>query len=125
VHAEHEVDSDGQNDPACPADKYSAVATCDSSGHWKKDMASLITCECVPKAGSGAQTGASMSKGMCGNGVLEMANGEQCDGAALGGATCATLMPGSSKMLQCTSDCKFDMEACKETAMTGEGGDGM
>ncbi len=55
----------------------------------------------------------------CGNGMIEI--GEQCDGAALAGATCATLgfagdcgkdgacvQPG----LACLSDCSFDYSGC-------------
>jgi hypothetical protein len=122
-----------QNDPACPGDKYSAVATCGVDGHWKKDMNSLITCECVPKAGT--MTGAMGNPGMpgggmpvnhCGDGILDGNAGEQCDKLQLGGAKCADMIPGSTKILLCKADCKFDMASCMMTpAGMGAGGDGM
>src|SRR5262245_32362689 len=60
--------------------------------------------------GSGGSSGA-----VCGDGVID--DGEQCDGADLGGASCASVEgagyfapPG--KALGCKPDCTFDTSAC-------------
>ena len=38
---------------------------------------------------------------------------EQCDGSALGGATCASLLgSGYAGTLGCTSECKYDTSRC-------------
>lgn len=54
--------------------------------------------------------------GRCGNGVVEQ--GEACDGANLGGATCGSL-GFHSGTLACTSACTFDTRACFAPANTG------
>ncbi len=46
----------------------------------------------------------------CGDGVVDP--GEECDGAALGGADCATVAGGSTGALGCTSACRYDVAAC-------------
>lgn len=47
----------------------------------------------------------------CGNGMID--HGEDCDGAELGGKTCATLGQGfDGGMLSCKADCKLDTSAC-------------
>ncbi|MEM9692430.1 MAG: hypothetical protein AAGA56_07785 [Myxococcota bacterium] len=52
----------------------------------------------------------------CGNGVRD--DGEDCDGADLGGADCTTV-PGdfASGTLGCTADCSFDTAACVQDAI--------
>ena len=58
----------------------------------------------------GPATGSTASSGSpCGNGVVDP--GEDCDGAALGTATCATL-GFSAGTLACTAQCKFDTSGC-------------
>ncbi len=47
----------------------------------------------------------------CGNGVRDPAVGEACDGADLGGATCAS-QGFTSGALACSSACGFDTSAC-------------
>jgi hypothetical protein len=50
---------------------------------------------------------------LCGNGVID--DGEGCDTADLGGATCASelpLVPFAGGGLSCTSECKLDVSAC-------------
>ncbi len=48
----------------------------------------------------------------CGNGVRE--SGEQCDGTALGGATCASLMGAGYTLgaVTCTSGCTYNTSGC-------------
>jgi hypothetical protein len=50
---------------------------------------------------------------VCGNGVRE--GDEQCDGADLGGQTCASVTSGfvQGGTLACTADCKFDTSDCR------------
>ncbi len=50
----------------------------------------------------------------CGNGVLQPELGEDCDGAELGGATCASRGRFGGGTLGCTSDCAFDTGACRD-----------
>lgn len=55
----------------------------------------------------------------CGNEILEA--GEECDGAALAGASCQT-KGFSSGALSCTMSCTFNTTACVQTAGGGGGG---
>lgn len=51
---------------------------------------------------------------VCGNGVLEASFAEACDGADLGGATCAEFgFDGGT--LSCTSACEVDASGCENT----------
>jgi hypothetical protein len=64
----------------------------------------LLAAGCAGKAAGPGPTG-----GSCGNGALDP--GEQCDGANLGGQTCASRgLPGTG--LACTAGCTFDTSAC-------------
>ncbi len=56
----------------------------------------------------------------CGDGVIDLDDGEDCDGAAVGAATCQTLDFYDPDGLACTSFCTFDVSAC-----TGSCGDGV
>ena len=47
----------------------------------------------------------------CGDGVINN-QGEQCDGVALGGKTCATVNPSATGTLACASDCTLDASGC-------------
>ncbi|MFH2008471.1 MAG: hypothetical protein ABI333_17930 [bacterium] len=47
----------------------------------------------------------------CGNGVAE--GTEQCDTYDLRGATCGSLIPGSSGVLSCLGDCTFNSSNCQ------------
>jgi cysteine-rich repeat protein len=55
---------------------------------------------------------------LCGNGLREAP--EQCDGAALGGQTCATLGQGTGT-LACKADCTFDTSGCQLPNLCGNG----
>jgi hypothetical protein len=46
----------------------------------------------------------------CGNGMLDA--GEDCEGGALGGATCASLGHNGGGALGCNADCTYDETAC-------------
>ncbi|HEV8323995.1 MAG TPA: hypothetical protein VG389_20430 [Myxococcota bacterium] len=48
---------------------------------------------------------------LCGNGMIDAAAGEQCDGTLLGGQTCATQGLGGGA-LACTPGCVFDTSGC-------------
>ena len=58
---------------------------------------------------------------VCGNGILE--NGEQCDGSAFGGASCAS-QGFSGGTLSCNSNCTFNTSACTSGGGGGGGGGG-
>jgi len=74
--------------PECPAD----LATC---------TADLAACEAASD---------------CGNGIVD--RGEACDGAALGGKTCASFGGSDFPGLACTSACSFDFVGCAYAAAT-------
>ncbi len=49
----------------------------------------------------------------CGDGIVETEDNEQCDGIHLNGATCATVITGSTGTgLACTPSCRFDTSKC-------------
>jgi MSHA biogenesis protein MshQ len=65
-------------------------------------------------SGTGASTSSATSSsgtggGLCGNGLVDP--GEDCDGTALGGKTCASL-GHTGGALACDGLCKFDQTAC-------------
>jgi hypothetical protein len=70
------------------------------------------------KAGKVCLNGACISPSDCGNGIIEA--GEQCDGANLGGKTCASLNFTSGK-LKC-SMCKFNTSGCSLVSCTDSDG---
>jgi cysteine-rich repeat protein len=62
----------------------------------------------------------STPSGQCGNGTIEA--GEQCDGANLNNATCASLMMGAGTGTPgCKADCTFDLGPCGGGAGGGAG----
>ncbi|MEM9173900.1 MAG: hypothetical protein AAGC67_01600 [Myxococcota bacterium] len=69
-----------------------------------------ITIETLGVVGSALQVRVTRTR-FCGNGVLDGANGEACDGAALGGATCASI-GRTSGALACSAACTFDTTGC-------------
>jgi len=70
-------------------------------------------------SGAGGDTGNGGAAGTCGDGKIDP--GEDCDGAALGGATCATL--GSDKgSLGCSEACHFDASGCCKDQCPGPSG---
>src|ERR1051326_7026206 len=82
---------------------------------------SLIAISSVGACGSDADS----PPGACGNGTVETAAGEVCDGANLAGATCASATMGamSSGNLGCSSDCRsFVTSTCTGSGGPGSGG---
>jgi hypothetical protein len=68
-----------------------------------------------PPGGSAGSGGGGAPDAVCGDGAI--GGEEQCDGAALGGATCASVEgPGHfarpGQALGCKPDCTFDVSAC-------------
>ena len=53
---------------------------------------------------------------VCGDGII--ATGEQCDGSALGGATCVS-RGFSSGTLSCSSSCEFNTSSCTNASNPG------
>ncbi len=48
----------------------------------------------------------------CGNGVVDEESGEECDGADLGGKTCADVGGFNAGTLACNDQCRFDTSGC-------------
>lgn len=89
-------------------------ATCASMGCGSGRLActagcGLDTSGCVP----------SLVAAACGNSVLDAP--EQCDGAALGGATCASLGFTRGGMLGCTAGCGYDVSGCRSQKFLATG----
>jgi len=56
----------------------------------------------------------------CGNGTVDA--GEACDGADVGGATCAgAIGPGSTGTVTCSSECALDASGCSAPTSCGDG----
>jgi len=94
---------------------YVAVSMCQQTGTWS------TMCQCVLATSLSGAGGGATGGGSCGNGVIDAAKGEKCDGMNLGGASCASLVPGSSGVLRCSpTTCNYDMSMCHTG--TGVGG---
>jgi len=107
-----------QNTTVCPAAMgYVAVSTCSATGTWS----TMCACVLASTLGSTGTSGNGAGASGCGNGMIDPAT-EKCDGSALGGQTCATLMPGTMGTLKCASNCNFDTTMC--TRPIGVGGTG-
>lgn len=90
---------------------------------WLATLALIVTfggVGCGGKTGGGGtnDAGVNNNNAECGNDLLEM--GEDCDGSALGDATCASLNLGSGD-LGCTTGCTFDTSGCSVQADCGNG----
>jgi len=62
----------------------------------------------------------SVCAGSCGDGVIQVAFAEDCEGADLAGETCATLGLGAGT-LACSDNCRFDTSGCEAAAVCGDG----
>ncbi len=69
-----------------------------------------ITIETLGLVGSALEVRVTVTQ-YCGNGAIETANGEDCDGIALGGATCSSI-GWTGGTLGCDASCHFDTTAC-------------
>lgn len=83
-----------------------AGETCQTLGLGAGTLACRATCR-FDVTGCEAQA-------ICGDGVLQVAAGEACDGTELGDETCEGLGLGTGT-LQCAADCTFDTSACGAT----------
>src|SRR3989344_3049007 len=76
---------------------------------------------------SAAGITATVNLGLCGDGII--GTGEECDGSALGGATCVSRGYASGS-LSCAASCEFNTSACTSAspalppASSGGGGGG-
>ena len=69
-----------------------------------------ITIETLGTLGSSLEVRVTVTQ-YCGNGTIESAIGEACDGTALGAATCSSI-GRTSGALACDSACRFDTSSC-------------
>ncbi|MFV8750731.1 hypothetical protein ACNOYE_09285 [Nannocystaceae bacterium ST9] len=88
--------------PIVEAAETTATSTDDEAGTTATDTTSTS---------DESTTGETGETGECGNGVIEL--GEECDGGALGGATCESEGFGSGG-LACAADCSFDTSQCSQ-----------
>jgi hypothetical protein len=58
--------------------------------------------------------------GWCGDGIMQSANGEQCDATDFGGETCISLSYYGGT-LACTSACGYDLSSCEAAGRCGDG----
>jgi len=101
----------------CPTATWIPFAKCDAAGKWARSPMDpdTVDCKCYPDAAS-----AMAASAVCGN--MKVEAGEDCEGATVS-TTCATLMPGTTGMVKCSS-CKYDATMCKDMTepMGGNGG---
>lgn len=97
---------------------------------------SLLLHSCASGEGKGANHDAGLDSGSgyagnsglgggganCGNSFIETLEGEECDGANLGGESCITLGHGGG-LLSCLANCRFDVSMCTDEQV-GTGGYG-
>ncbi len=79
-------------------------ATCASLGHYH----ALGTLRCAP----GCVFDRAECGGRCGDGIVDAADHETCDGTALNGATCESLGFVGGGELACGGDCRHDWSGC-------------
>lgn len=82
----------------------------------------------APVAGSGGSAGTG-GESLCGNGIIDRAAGEQCDGTDLDGETCASLGHSGGSLACYATSCTYDIRMCNDMdsgygAGTGGGGSG-
>lgn len=97
-----------EREEACDAADLSG-ATCVSLGFASGTLACTTGCQFDT---SGCRPFAAPT---CGNGAIDPP--EQCDGAALGGATCASVGFAAGGTLTCTAGCAFDTHACRPSEL--------
>lgn len=105
VMSEPDMDGDPcpQDDANCVAMGGKAVSTCQADMTWS------LMCQCVIPS-------------RCGNGVRDMAAGEQCDGADLAGQTCMSMNMGMGVLSCNPSTCMLDYSMCTGNVPTGGAG---
>ena len=98
-------------EPGLPLD--AAHDTCGDFGFY--NTAAAVTCSGI------CQLDVAACSGRCGDGVIS--GPEQCDGAALGGASCATYDGGGwyGGQVSCDSGCRLDGRSCVAAGRCGDG----
>ena len=61
-----------------------------------------------------------IAEGRCGDGTIQASYGEDCDGTALGDATCVSLGYNGG-LLSCGAECVFDLASCEGEGRCGDG----
>jgi hypothetical protein len=81
-------------------------------------------CLCMLPQGSQVNTAPMGNTPKCGDGVVDMTAGEQCE-QGINPTTCTAMGfgPGATGLVQCIG-CKFDMSMCASATMTGTAGTG-
>ncbi len=106
------VDScgDGVLDPAEDCDGTVGAATCESMEYYRVDGVLRCNADCTFDV--------SDCGGHCGDSVVDVGDGEDCDGASLNGYLCETL-GFSGGTLACGDDCRFDTTGCQNSCGNG------
>ncbi len=86
-------------------------ATCTSLGYYNADGALRCRANCTFNT--------SECGGHCGDSVIDGDDGEQCEGANLQGASCASLNFSRGGLLACGADCRYDYSQCLSTCGDG------
>ena len=104
---------DGFLDPGedCDGDRLSR-ANCAELGYYDQD--GRLGCH------SDCSFDTAACSGRCGDGLIQVLHGEECEGTLLGGETCQSLRLGAGE-LACTGDCHFDVTGCELEAECGDG----
>jgi hypothetical protein len=107
-----------QQGTSCSAIGGVGISVCAASGSWGQ-----CTCQ------MSAQSAASMTPGLvatpsCGNGVVDVSAGEQCEVGGPGTTCSAMLGAGASGNVMCVG-CKFDFSMCSAATLNPAGGAGM
>jgi len=71
------------------------------------------------RCGADCQWDLSVCAGRCGDGLIQVVHGEQCDGENLAETTCQDLQLGSG-VLGCKATCRFDVSNCELSAVCGD-----
>ncbi len=88
----------------CDDSDFGALSCLSVAGLTEGDLTCSADCQVVtPEA----------CHGSCGNGAIDPALPEDCDGADFGGVTCASLFGSEMGSLGCTASCGLDTSACE------------
>ncbi|MBU1412139.1 SUMF1/EgtB/PvdO family nonheme iron enzyme [Myxococcota bacterium] len=80
--------------------------TCLSLGYYGGELSCTADCGSLDDSDC-------LAVGRCGDGIIQIAQSEECDGADLGGASCPALGYSlASGSLVCDDGCRFDLGAC-------------
>ena len=105
-----------QTGTMCAATAGHAVACC-AGTMWAKNAMGTINCQCETATHAVTCAAGGFS---CGNGVIDTASGEQCDGMMLGATgTCMALGMGMGVLSCDPSTCRYDTSMCAGATPTG------